>query len=301
MFFRSLSRYWSVIGRNYSQFIPKHTSPSDLQIEQLQNFIDTKNNIFVLSGAGLSTESGLPDYRSKDVGLYDRSNHKPIQHHQFVSSEFHRKRYWARNYSGWDLYEQFNPNSAYVWLKELEDSGKVICHVTQNVDGLARKAGIENLIELHGSMYQVKCLDCDDVTSRHQFQKRLKLQNKDWKCEILDWRPDADVDVSDEDCLKFQVPPCGVCGGRLKPNVVFFGDTVDRNLVEDLYHKIELSDGLLVCGSSLYVWSGYRFVRHAREHQVPIFIINIGETRADSICTFKIQSSITQTLNQIYI
>lgn len=283
------------------KYVPKCSEVSDEDVHLVQQFIDTRNRLFILSGAGLSTESGLPDYRSKKVGLYERSNHKPMQHQHFISSEMKRKKYWARSYVGWEQYEKTMPNVCHHKLKELEADNKVLVHVTQNVDGLNIKAGIENIVELHGSMRRVVCLQCKHTIRRRELQNQFQMLNQFWSAEVIDIRPDADALIRDEDIEGFKVPPCKHCGGDLKPDVVFFGDSVPRDVVENLYLQVEQSDGVIVFGSSLFVWSGYRFVKHAHQHGIPILIVNIGDTRADDMCTYKVDSKCSDVLSKIKI
>jgi len=284
-----------------SKFVPRHNEATNEDVEIVQKFIESRSRLFVLSGAGISTESGLPDYRSKKVGLYERSNHKPMLHQDFVSSKLKRKKYWARNYAGWSTYEKIQPNTIHYKLTELEQEGKVLVHVTQNVDGLNQKAGGKNIVELHGAMGRVKCLNCGEVVCREKLQSRFDELNKNWSADVIDIRPDADANISDDAIQNFIVPACESCGGTLKPDVVFFGDNVKRNVVEDLYSKLGDSDGVLVCGSSLFVWSGYRFVRQAHVLGIPVMIINIGQTRADDICNYKIDASVSDVLSRINI
>jgi len=284
-----------------SKFVPRHKEATNEDVEIVQKFIESRNRLFVLSGAGISTESGLPDYRSKKVGLYERSKHKPMLHQDFISSKLKRKKYWARNYAGWSAYQKIRPNTIHYKLTHLQQEGKVLVHVTQNVDGLNQKAGGENIVELHGAMGRVKCLNCGEIVCRDKLQSRFKEMNKHWSADVIDIRPDADANISDDAIKHFCVPDCECCGGTLKPDVVFFGDNVRRSVVEDLYSKLEDSDGVLVCGSSLFVWSGYRFIRQAHVLKIPVMIINIGQTRADDLCDFKIDASVSDILSRITI
>ncbi|CAK8692804.1 unnamed protein product [Clavelina lepadiformis] len=278
------------------------SSPVDVRdVEKLNKFLLESKNLLILSGAGLSTESGIPDYRSKDVGLYDRVNHKPMKHQEFMSSEQSRQRYWARNYVGWKHFVTRSPNLAHKKLFELEKKGKSHWHVTQNVDGLNAKAGIENLTELHGSMYRVVCLNCEHISPREVLQKRFNQLNKNWTTTIDGYGPDADVFLNDEDAKRFIVPPCKNCGGVLKPSVTFFGDTVPIKTVHHVYDQIDKSDAVLVVGSSLQVWSGYRFILRAKNRSIPISAINVGPTRADDLFDIKIDALCTEILNQVEI
>jgi len=199
------------------------------------------------------------------------------------------------------MYEEIKPNKCHYKMQQLEAKNKVLVHVTQNVDSLNTKAGVKEIVELHGAMTRVMCLNCDAVISRRQLQNDFKKLNHSWSANIIDIRPDADAYIRDEDIVDFKVPPCGSCGGALKPDVVFFGDNVNKKVVEDLYNKVEESDGVLVLGSSLFIWSGYRFVRHAHLKGIPIVIINIGKTRGDDLSFLKIDSRCSEVLEQVCI
>lgn len=241
--------------------------------------------IVVLSGAGISTESGLPDYRSEDVGLYARTNHKPVEHREFVESESRRKAYWARNYVAWNKFVQTKPNEAHRVLSEWERRKKVSQIVTQNVDRLHQKAGSTSVIELHGNGFLVKCLTCTYEVDRYKFQIELDEGNSTLAGlrgeGVL--RPDGDVYIDPDVVERFKIPPCPRCGGNLKPNIVFFGDNVPKWRVEQVYHQVGESDALLVVGSSLHVYSGYRFLLHALERKKEVAVLNIGPTRADHL------------------
>nr|CAB3266081.1 Sir2-b [Phallusia mammillata] len=281
------------------RFHPKAAPPSQTDISTIKTFVAHCKNMMVLSGAGLSTESGVPDYRSKGVGLYDRMNHKPMEHHEFVRSSASRKKYWARNYIGWKRLSSLKPNIAHTKLSQLEKDGKISWHVTQNVDSLCSKAGSKKLTELHGCVERVTCLSCRNISTRKELQKRFQENNSTWSANVLGFGPDADVFIKDEDVTNFHVPACLKCGGVLKPDVTFFGDNVPGHIVEFVYDKLQKSDGLLVVGSSLQVWSGYRFVSRASHCGIPIAIINIGATRADDITSVKVNALCTQVLKHI--
>uniref|UniRef100_F6TVS6 NAD-dependent protein lipoamidase sirtuin-4, mitochondrial n=2 Tax=Ciona intestinalis TaxID=7719 RepID=F6TVS6_CIOIN len=281
------------------KYRPSSLPPSDEDLERLRNFISKRRKLFVLSGAGLSTESGIPDYRSKDVGLYARTNHKPMQHQDFVKSADKRKIYWARSYLGWAKYDAWKPNAAHVKLAAMEKDGRVEWHTTQNVDGLMVKAGAEQLTELHGQMRRVVCMRCNGLLDRNVMQKDMDALNKHWSAEVLGYGPDADVFIREEDVIDFNVPACRKCGGDLKPNVTFFGDNVPRSKVTFVRSIVDKCDGVLVVGSSLHVWSGYRFITQAHELGVPIAIVNVGETRADKFAAVKIDALCTDVFRAI--
>ena len=283
----------------YSSYSPKAPLPKKDDLQKLNKFIQDCNQLLVLSGAGLSTESGIPDYRSKDVGLYDRANHKPMTHHEFMNSIQGRQRYWARNFLGWERFIKHRPNSAHFKLSELEKIGKVHWHVTQNVDGLHCEAGSKYVTELHGSMHRVICLNCKAIFNRSKLQKTFHDLNRDWSSTIISYGPDADAFIKNEDVVNFKIPHCSNCGGILKPDVTFFGDNVSLDIVQFVYQKVDKSDGVLVVGSSLHVWSGYKFVLHASNKSIPIVAVNVGPTRADKLLSLKINALCTKVLSQV--
>lgn len=274
-------------------FVPEHQPVTRDDVTALQEFVDKSNKIFVLTGAGISTESGVPDYRSEKVGLYERSNHKPTQYREFVQSEPLRRRYWARNYVGFESFASIKPNIAHTTLVDWENQGLISWIITQNVDRLHQKAGSTKVVELHGSGFVVKCLavrtgKCDYEIDRFEFQKILSDHNPDLtKPEILNdlttLRPDGDIDLSPQLVKNFKTPACPKCNGILKPDIVFFGDNVPGDRVEFAYNQLEQSDSMLVIGSSLFVYSGYRFILEAQEKGIPVCVINIGPSRADNM------------------
>ncbi len=242
---------------------------------------------FVLTGAGISTESGIPDYRGPSTKHRPR---RPVQHREFVNEPHARARYWARSALGWPRFRAFEPNAAHAALARLEAGGAVHGLVTQNVDRLHTKAGSRRVLELHGSLYQVRCLSCGSSESRDGLQTRLLAANPgivSWSFELA---PDGDADLPAEALEGFTVPPCLRCGGVLKPDVVFFGDNVPAPRVAEAFALLEACDAVLVVGSSLHVWSGYRFVRAAAEAGKPIAIVNLGETRGDVHATLKVDA-----------
>ncbi|RWS02676.1 NAD-dependent protein deacylase Sirt4-like protein [Dinothrombium tinctorium] len=275
-----------------SNFVPRHEPVTESDVNKLQTFVENASKLLVLTGAGISTESGLPDYRSEEVGLYARSNHKPMKLSQFMESEAMRKKYWTRNYIAFPRLTRIEPNAAHFTLTDWERKGKLVAIVTQNVDRLHQKSGAENVIELHGNGYVVKCvngnsINCSYKISRYLFQQQLNELNEDlfnnFDTLSLALRPDMDVDLNSEMVQNFRVPSCPNCGGILKPDIVFFGDNVPKHIVSSVYEKVEQSDSLLVVGSSLKVYSAYRFVDFAHERKKKIAIVNIGPTRADHL------------------
>lgn len=284
---------------SHTAYVPVSNPATGEDVEKLQEFVDRSSRIFVLTGAGISTESGIPDYRSKDVGLYDRVNHRPMQHQEFISSDAGRQRYWARNYIGWLQFQNHRPNKVHRSLAGWERRGKAYWTVTQNVDALHAVAGTESLTELHGCLNRVICLDCGEISPRSELQTRLDDLNEGWSAMSYGTGPDADAFLAEEDVKKFNIAPCRSCGGRLKPDVVFFGDTVRRIKVERAYSILSSCDSMLVLGSSLYVWSGYRFVVRAHELGIPVGCVNIGQTRADDKFLLKINAKCGEVVPKI--
>ncbi|MBL8952049.1 MAG: NAD-dependent protein deacetylase [Myxococcaceae bacterium] len=241
--------------------------------------------VFVLTGAGISTESGIPDYRGPVTRLKPR---RPIQHRDFVTQPKARARYWARSALGWPRFRAFEPNPSHTALARLEAEGRVHALVTQNVDRLHTKAGSRRVLELHGSLYQVRCLACGSSESRDGLQARLLAANPGAAAWSYELAPDGDADLPPEAVDGFVVPPCLRCGGVLKPDVVFFGDNVPPPRVAEAFEWLGACDAVLVVGSSLHVWSGYRFVRAAAEANKPVAILNLGETRGDVHAALKL-------------
>ncbi|XP_035205068.1 NAD-dependent protein deacylase Sirt4-like [Stegodyphus dumicola] len=281
--------------------VPEHEITKSEDIAILQNFVDKFSNFLVLTGAGISTESGLPDYRSKGVGLYDRSSTRPVQYKDFISSAQVRKRYWSRNFAAWSRFSSTQPNETHICLAKWEKVGLINWLVTQNVDRLHHKAGSERVTELHGTSYIVKCLNCRTSFSRFQFQEQLSELNPHFTIRATEMRPDADIEIDPSLAGKFNIPDCRNCGGILKPDVVFFGETVPKEKVFLVYDKVSESDAVLVLGSSLEVYSGYRFILAASEQKKCIGIVNIGPTRADHLASFKLNVRCGDILPKIQV
>lgn len=275
------------------------------EIKLLHKFIRSKKKISVITGAGISTESGIPDYRSPK-GSYSKG-HKPTTFQQFISSPTLRKRYWARSYLGWEKFYNSKPNKAHISIRELEIMNYVDSIITQNVDRLHHKAGSINAIELHGSMKYVTCISCYSRFDRVEFQMSLKEMNEEWFKENIRISKDeitkssrADGDVSIEaDFESFKLPKCHKCGGDYKPDVVMFGENIHIDIVNKSYSCISKADGVLVVGSSLMVPSAYRLVKFAVQNHLPVGIINIGETKGDDIAEFKIEGLSGTILSQV--
>jgi len=253
------------------------------------------------SVAGISTESGIPDYRSDGVGLYATSSKRPIQHKVFMESPAARRSYWARNFVGWPRWSAFLPNPAHLALAGWEGSTRLqLSIVTQNVDQLHYKAGSRAVVELHGTNSRVVCMSCSFSQPRQQFQRLLERLNPDMVAHTSTIRPDGDVELSQEEVAAFAVPNCPKCNiGILKPDVVFFGDNVPLGRVAEVRKQVAACDRLLVIGSSLYVFSGLRFVNQARDLGIPVAVLNIGPTRADKIVDLKIESKAGDVLPKI--
>jgi NAD-dependent SIR2 family protein deacetylase len=235
-------------------------------------------DVVVLSGAGLSTESGIPDYRGES-GRKRRA--EPMTYQTFVGSAAARRRYWARSHVGWRHIGRAAPNDGHRAVAELQSRGLITGIITQNVDGLHQAAGARQVIELHGGLDRVRCLSCGERTSRQLLDQRLRVANPGWDAEAGAINPDGDVVLTDDQVEDFQIVDCLGCGGVLKPDVIFFGENVPSPRVWTCYALTERANMLLVLGSSLTVMSGYRFVRHAAERDIPVVIINRGATRGD--------------------
>ena len=249
--------------------------------------------VTVLSGAGLSTESGIPDYRG-ETGRRRRA--EPMTYQTFVGSAAARRRYWARSHLGWGHIAGARPNAGHHAVAELQRRGLISGIITQNVDGLHQAAGAEQVIELHGALDRVTCLTCHRRTSRHDLHQRLSEANPSWRAVAATINPDGDAVLTDDQVESFRIVDCQACGGLLKPDVVFFGENVPRPRVEQCYTLTENAATLLVLGSSLTVMSGYRFVRHAVRHAIPIAIINQGPTRGEPDALVTLNAPLGPTL-----
>ena len=269
-------------------FVPPHASASEEDLERVERFLINSKRLFVLTGAGVSTESGIKDYRSEGVGLYATSSSRPTNYSDFLRSASVRQRYWARNTTAWPTFSSFKPNSSHKALATLEHRGSIHWLVTQNVDSLHLKAGSRRLTELHGSVSSVICLSCHSVLPRDELQEKIFRENPHWNAKPEGFAPDADVFISQAEINKFRTPVCDRCNGILKPDVVFFGDTVPRRRVEDIAQRLEESDACLVVGSSVETYSSFRHVRECKMQGKPLMIINIGPTRADSLADVKV-------------
>jgi NAD-dependent SIR2 family protein deacetylase len=264
---------------------PASVQPSHACAHALIGFVARYPRLFVLTGAGCSTDSGIPDYRDADGEWKRRA---PIMFQAFVRNEFARKRYWARSLAGFRRMRNARPNDAHRALVSLERRGRIAQLVTQNVDGLHQAAGSEQVIDLHGRIDTVRCLGCDRRSSREDLQLELERRNPDFASLDAVEAPDGDADLENAAFGKFDVPSCKACGGLLKPDVVFFGENVPVERVQRAMAPIEHADAMLVVGSSLMVYSGYRFAAAAAQAGKPIAAINLGRTRADDFLTLKV-------------
>ena len=252
--------------------------------------------VTILSGAGCSTESGIPDYRGPD-GMW--RSRRPVMFADFVRDESARRSYWARSYRGWIRFRNAQPNAAHHALARLERAGHISLLVTQNVDGLHQAAASRKVLELHGSNRRVVCLSCARHEDREALQRRLEGLNRGWSVEGGETRPDGDAEIDRALTADFIPAGCFFCDGILKPDVVFFGESVPKDRVEAVRESIDRSGALLIVGSSLAVWSGYRFARYAAETTKPVAIINRGWTRADDLASVKVDFSCSEALGAI--
>lgn len=244
-------------------------------------------HVAVLTGAGCSTESGIPDYRGPETRRRARN---PVEYREFIRNPEARRRYWARAMLGWARMRDARPNAAHRALAELERCSAIRGVITQNVDRLHRRAGSERVVELHGALHEVKCLGCGQIESRDSVQRRMLELNPDFAIDELEIAPDGDAELAPEHVAKFRVATCTKCGGDLKPNVVFFGESVPRPVVERAFEILDESGALLVVGSSLAVFSGFRFVKRAAERGVPIGVLNLGPSRADDLASVRVDA-----------
>lgn len=262
-------------------------------IRSLGTFLSQSQSLVVLSGAGVSTASGIPDYRDRNG---DWKHSQPIQFGDFMRSGGARRRYWSRSYVGWRRFAAATPNTAHYALARLEAMGRVDALVTQNVDRLHARAGNRSVIDLHGDLSKVRCMDCGVVTARADFQGILLAANPGWRAEVRDYRADGDAVLAESGDAEFSVPGCEACGGIVKPDVVMFGEAVPKPRVQEAIDAVDRADALLVVGSSLMVYSGFRFARRAGDAGKPIAIVNRGRTRADDLADVKIDEDCSRLL-----
>lgn len=249
--------------------------------------------IAVLTGAGVSTDSGIPDYRGEGAPV-----RTPMTFNAFLSDEAHRKRYWAGSHLGWKRFDAARPNAGHIALARLESTGQTNGVITQNVDGLHLKAGSQHVVDLHGTMDRVHCLNCGQSFARDEIARRISTENP-WlnvpnQGEL---GPDGDVDFTQ--LADFVVPACTVCGGILKPDVVFFGEFVPTEKFHEALSLLHSADALLIAGSSLAVNSGIRLLDRAAKRHIPIVIVNRGATKGDSRADVKIDAGASEVLTEL--
>ncbi|WP_427901633.1 NAD-dependent protein deacetylase [Marinobacter caseinilyticus] len=263
--------------------------------ERLADFIRQNPRLLVLTGAGVSTDSGIPDYRDGD-GAWKRK--QPVQHQDFMNQRATRQRYWGRSLIGWPVIRNARPNPAHFHVAELEDRACTQLVVTQNVDRLHQRAGSQAVVDLHGRADEVVCMACNYRCHRDEVHERCHQMNPGFRRYRAETAPDGDADL-EVDFSGFEVADCPRCHGILKPDVVFFGDNVPKQRVTSALESLRVSDGLLVVGSSLMVYSGFRFCRHAHEWGKPIATLNLGRTRADELVSVKLNARIAETLQVV--
>jgi NAD-dependent deacetylase sirtuin 4 len=249
-----------------------------------------------LTGAGCSTESGIPDYRGE--GRTGPRN--PIMHAAFIREADVRRRYWARATLGWERFRGARPNAAHQALAALEAAGLLAGVITQNVDRLHQRAGSRRVVELHGALADVHCLACGGYEPRADVQRRLLDANPDWLARVgAELRPDGDAELSPALVTGFEVVDCQRCGGPLMPQVVFFGGSVSAPTLTAAWDLLAAGQSLMVVGSSLTVYSGFRFVRHAHEVGQSIAIVNLGPTRGDALATVRVSARVGALLPRL--
>ena len=249
--------------------------------------------VLLLSGAGISTESGIPDYRGP-TGQKRESD--PIQYREFVTSAAARQRYWARSAVGWPRVRAAQPNAGHMAVAALQSAGLVSGVITQNVDGLHQAAGSSRVVELHGSLYRAVCLQCGRLSDRDALQSAMLADNPGWDAQQARITPDGDAVLPQDLIDRFRPPGCSACGGALKPHVVLFGENVPRAVVQRAWQLLQRARMLLVVGSSLTVYSGFRFAERAAREGKPLALLNLGPTRADRLATLKIEAPIGEAL-----
>ncbi|HKJ55259.1 MAG TPA: NAD-dependent protein deacetylase [Nitriliruptoraceae bacterium] len=271
---------------------PLARAPDRGSLPDLHALVD--DGAAVLTGAGISTASGIPDYRGATGRLRPST---PMTHRDFVGSATNRQRYWARALVGWQSFGRTEPNPGHTAVASLQATGRVGTVITQNVDGLHQQGGARDVVELHGSLWRIRCLDCTGMHPRTWLQRELAARNPDWRDRRGDTLADGDAAIADT--AGFEVVGCPDCDGVLMPDVVFFGAGVRRDIVEACYRAVEQAPALIVLGSSLHVWSGLRFVRRAAEVGRPIAIVNHGPTRADDLATVRLDADLCQVLPRL--
>lgn len=267
----------------------------DSEAAELAAFIDEHPRLTVLTGAGISADSGIPTYRDASGRWLPAT---PIQHQEFIADAHKRQRYWSRSLIGWPAIRDARPNAAHLALAQLEHMGVIELLITQNVDRLHQRAGSTNIVDLHGRLDRVICMDCKANIAREQVQRELEALNPGMSHISSQSRPDGDADIADALVAQVRIPACAYCAGVLMPDVVFFGGTVPKARVQQCMNALSESDALVIIGSSLKVYSGYRFCRRASELNKPLILINPGTTRADHLAERKFTSDCATLLQQ---
>ena len=277
--------------------MPPAPADPDEAVRLLEDLVGD-GEVVVLSGAGLSTESGIPDYRGPTGAARPAT---PMTYQVFTREPAARQRYWARSHVGWHVVADAEPNAGHRAVAALQRAGLLRGVVTQNVDGLHTAAGARDVVELHGALSRVVCLDCGDLSDRSELDARLRAANALWRASAEVVKPDGDVDLPEDVLERFVVVPCLVCAGVLKPDVVFFGETVPADRVARSFALVEGAGALLVLGSSLTVMSGYRFVRRAAELGVPVALVNQGPTRGDAQASVRVDAPLGVVLSDLAV
>ena len=267
-------------------------APLDAVDDRLRRWIARHRRVFALTGAGCSTASGIPDYRD-DQGEWKRR--PPVMIQAFRTQEAVYRRYWARAYAGWPRFTSAGPNDAHRAFALWEGAGTLLQLVTQNVDRLHQRAGSRMVLDLHGRLDLVVCLGCGERTNRADLQRTIAAANASWRAEAAT-APDGDADIDDAIIESFAAPRCERCDDLLKPDVVFFGENVPREHYAHACEALADADAMLVAGSSLMVYSGFRLVRLAHQAGLPIAIVNRGRTRGDDLAALKIEADVGSTL-----
>lgn len=264
--------------------------------QRLAAWLNAHAPVVAITGAGVSTASGIPDYRDGE-GQWKRR--QPVTYQDFVGDDAVRHRYWARSFAGWAYFSEARPNAAHAALAELAHRGIVRALVTQNVDRLHQRAGSDHVIDLHGRLDRVICLACGYRFERYWLQQRLAALNPDWADHAERMAPDGDADIEEADFSRFDIPVCPRCGGMLKPDVVFYGESVPTATRAAATDAVEAANAVLVVGSSLMVWSSFRLVRAAAARGASIAAVNHGRTRADDLLTVKCQGDCGTILESV--
>jgi NAD-dependent SIR2 family protein deacetylase len=279
-----------VTAEAYSVVMP---TAIETDLDVLAGLLVAARDVLVLTGAGISTDSGIPDYRGPD----GTRRVTPVQFHEFVRSVDARRRYWARAFVGWQRFANVEPNAGHRAIARLQSAGALGALITQNVDGLHHAAGSRDIVELHGSLAAVVCLTCGTRSRRAALAERMRALNPGFHPNGRELRPDGDVDLAEAEVAGFAIPRCLHCDSDLlKPDVVFFGESVPKPRVARCSALTDAAGALLVLGSSLTVYSGYRFVRRAAEHGIPVAIVTRGPSRGDAEATVRLDAALGDVL-----